>query len=167
LRAALKNAGMVSKTSILAIVLLFGLILSSKKGNILQGGAPSPVDPSVDLDPVGTQINFFQTQIKDAMSFLKSTFKAPPDRTNLSRAARFQTFPRGSRFGTNPFTGLRIALPVGPRGSSKTESFFGGAALLQSNQNLINQGLAINKTVTDFIAESQTQIQLLEANTAV
>jgi len=118
---------------------------------------------------------FLLTQIKEAQSFLKRSFKAPPVRTKvggqifldgrpISRAEQFQPLPKGSSFGTNPFTGLRIPLPVGPRGSAVTEAFFGGKAQLQFNQNLVNQGLFISNSVQKFISDLQARIKIIDTN---
>ncbi len=172
MKGALNIVRMVSKNSILGIgiALLFGLILSSKNGNILQGGAPSPVDPSVDLDPVGTEINFLQTQISNARGFLKSTFKAPKLPKGLSGGkcrgpnclGIFQA--KGTRTSFNPFTGDRIVLG----GSTPFKNITGSSdAEFAFNRNLINQGIALNTTVTDFIKDAEAEIQILTANTAV
>jgi len=160
---------MVSKDSILGIglALLFGLILSSKNGNILQGGAPTPVDPSIDLDPVGTEINFLQNQINDARGFLKSTFKAPILPTGLSGGkcrgpnclGIFQA--KGTVSGFDPFTGQRLALA----GSTQFQNITG--ANFAQNQAIINQGSAIQSTIQAFIDDSSAQIDILEANSAV
>lgn len=118
---------------------------------------------------------FLQTQIKEAQGFLKRTFFQNPNigetafqrrqRINrIPRNIRFQPLPKGSTFGINPFTGLRIPLPVGPRGSSVTEAFFGGKRQLQFNQNLISQGLFIQNSVQKFISDIQARIKIIDTN---
>jgi len=173
LRDALKSAAMVSRDSILGIgiALLFGLILSSKNGNILQGGAPSPVDPSIDLDPVGTEISFIQTQINQAMSFLKSNFKDPILTKGLTTGGK--TFPcrgpnclgifqaKGTVTSFDPFTGQRLAIAGSTPFQNITGFDFG------ANQTRIDQGNSIKSTIQAFIDDSSSQIDILEANSAV
>jgi len=109
---------------------------------------------------------FLQSQIRVFEGFKKRTFKAPKfiPKSQLSRAARFQPLPKGSRFSINPFTGMRIALPVGPRGSGVTERFFGGKAQLQSNLQLVTQGNLFLKSINDSIKALQNRIRIIDTN---
>jgi len=105
-----------------------------------------------------------QSQIKVFELFKKRTFNTNPRKPPTSRAARFQPLPKGSRFAINPFTGQRIALPVGRRGSSVTESFFGGKALLASNLNLVTQGNLFLKSINASIKALQDRIRIIDTN---
>jgi len=161
---------MVSSGSIAIIGLaLLGAFIFLRSSN------NSTIVPSTNEIPIqqNPQIQILKDAIAGVQGFVKQTFKAPPVKTKVrgmfflngvpqSRASRFQSLPKGSRFAVNPFTGTRIALPVGPRGSSVTERFFGGAGQLARNQTLVTQGQALFTQTQDIIKDLQGQLNILQ-----
>jgi len=106
------------------------------------------------------EIPFLQKLLSDAQSLFKNTFNTNPTPPCRTRACKFQTFPRGSRFTIDPFSGQRIALPVGARGGSKTEAFFGGAEQLQFNLAKVTQGRILSTSLSDLIADITNQLKI-------
>jgi len=113
---------------------------------------------------------FLQSKIREIQGFQRRTFKKPPKRAcgGVGQFScgkfNFTPLPKGSRFGINPFTAMRIALPVGPRGSSVTESFFGGKAQLQANLNLVTRGTLFAQSINDLIKDLQARIRIIDTN---
>jgi len=129
---------------------------------------------------INPDIANFKAAISEAQRFVAATFKVPKKRTDCGGTGQFScgkinftTFPKGSRFGINPFTGTRIALPVGPRASQKTINFLGGAAQLSENLRFITAGGLFKSQIQNFISGFQGQLgiltkqQTLEDNEAI
>jgi len=159
--SVLRIAGMVSKTNfaLVGLALLVGFLILRRSDNLTD--IPGPSEIPIQENP---QIQILKDTISGVQRFIGDTFKAPKiiPKEQLTRSARFQPLPKGSRFAINPFTGLRISLPVGPRGSAKTEAFFGGAGLLQSNQALVTQGTALFTQASNIVKDLQSQLKILE-----
>jgi len=134
---------------------------------------PSPVPPPPPPIDNRAEIFFFQGQLNEALGFLRDTFKTPPKRQcggpgqfSCGRL-NFSPQPRGARFGIDPFSGQRIALPVGPRGNVKTVAFFGGQAQLNLNVQRIEFGNLLQGNVKAFIAELRSKIGLLRTEQTI
>jgi len=127
---------------------------------------PAPIDNRAE-------IFFFQSQLTEAAAFLRNTFRTPPKRAcggpgqfSCGRL-NFSPQPRGARFGIDPFSGQRIALPVGPRGNTKTVAFFGGQQQLNFNLQKIQFGNLLQGNVKAFIADISSKIGLLRAEQTI
>ena len=161
---------------VLALVLFGSRIFSSNGNNLISQDeiiTPTILPPEIPEIVENPQIQILKDAISGVNSFIKNTFKPPPVKTKVrgqffldgvpqSRASIFQTSPKGSRFGTDPFTGLRIALPVGPRGNATTERFFGGVQSLLANQNLVTQGGDLFKQASQIVTDLQGQLNILQ-----
>jgi len=150
------------------VAIILGFFVATKKGGSTVESVFRPVvQTSTQVQPVeNPQIQTLKDSIKEVNRFISQTFKAPirKPKEQLTRAERFQPLPKGSRFSINPFTGMRIALPVGPRGSGVTERFFGGAQQLQFNQNLVTQGQTLFSGVSDLLKGLKSELKILETN---
>jgi len=111
------------------------------------------------------EIPALQKLLSDAQSLFKNTFKPFIPISNPTRAQRFQLFPRGFRQTIDPFTGLKIALPVGPRGNVKTIAFAGGQAQLDFNLRKVTEGNILKGNLSDFIADLTNQLKIKQTNT--
>jgi len=150
---------MVSQTNIIlvGIALLVGFVFLRNNNNFSSTSSPSEI--TIQENP---QIQILKDAIKGVQGFINTTFKAPPPRTNLSRAARFQPLPKGSRFAIDPFSGVRIPLPVGPRGNVKTISFFGGQNVLDFNLRKVTQGIKLSTQANQILADLKGQLSILD-----
>jgi len=175
--SVLKIVGMVSRNNILLIgaaillVSVGGISLFKKGGAVSQTvfrtTDPPPIPPPIVQE--SQQLTGLKAILGTAQNIFKSTFKTPPKRTDCGGTGQFSCGkinfspqPRGSRFGIDPFTGRRVALPVGPRGGSKTVAFFGGQEVLNRNLARVTQGNIIRSDLSDFISNITNQIGLLE-----
>jgi len=159
---------MVSKTSIVLIGLA-ALVIGS--GLFRRGSDDlTPLGAALDVKKFvpNPEIAILENQIKGVKAFISSTFKKAPVRTDCGGTGQFSCGkinfspqPKGSRFGINPFTGLRIPLPVGPRGNASTVAFQGGQAQLDANQRLISFGLEQFQKTTGILTGLQEKLGLL------
>jgi len=161
--------GIISIAIIGLIALAIGGSSFLKRGpDITPSGATLDVKKFVP----NPEIAAVEGQIKTVQSFISRTFFQNPNagetafqrrqRINrIPRNIRFQTFPRGFRQGVNPFTGQKLALPVGPRGSAKTIAFAGGQAQLDANQRLITFGLETAAQSNTLLSSLQEKLGLL------
>jgi len=156
--------------AIIGLILAVGgsSFLNRDKNEITSSGAALDVKKFVP-NPERAAV---EGQIKTVQSFIKRTFFQNPNagetaferRTRINRIPRhirFQTFPKGFRQGVNPFTGAKLALPVGSRGNAKTIAFAGGQAQLDANQRLITFGLETAKQSNLLLSSLQDKLGLL------
>jgi len=134
---------------------------------------PSPVPPRVIIDNRAV-ILALQNELNQATTFFKQTFKTPKRPSNCGGPGQFSCGkinfspqPRGARFGIDPFSGQRIALPVGPRGNQKTVAFFGGQQQLNLNVQRIEFGTRLKSNVQAFIADISSRIGLLRSEQTI
>jgi len=117
-------------------------------------------------------IAVFQSSINEAKAFIKKTFFTNPfagetafqsrqRRNRIPRHIRFAVKPKGSVFGTDPFTGKLIPTGISFRGSQKTIDFFGGAARLAFNRERITRGVLFRQSIDQFIAQTQGKLGIL------
>jgi len=157
-------------------IAIIGLILAVGGSSFLKRGdadiAPSGAALDVKKFVPNPEIAAVEGQISAVQSFIKKTFFQSPfagesafqrrQRINrIPRNIRFATQPKGSRFGINPFTGQRLALPVGPRGNASTVAFQGGQAQLDANQRLITFGLETAAQSNTLLSSLQEKLGLL------
>jgi len=156
---------------ILAVIASRGLF--SRNGAITQDEIITPEIIITPTEPepivINPQIQILKDAIAGVQGFIKQTFRAPKRPSNCGGPGQFSCGkinfspqPRGSRFSIDPFTGTRIALPVGARGSAVTERFFGGAQQLLSNQARVTQGLALSTRARGILTDLQNQLTILE-----
>jgi len=166
--SVLRIAGMVSKTSILLIgaaVLFLGVTL---KSNGIKGSVSSPI-------PIeNQQLTGLNQILSQAQTLFKNTFKAPMIPKGLTTGGK--TFPcrgpnclgpqgaAGVRAAFDPFTGVRTVIGFGPRGSQKTQDFFGD---ISGNLSRITAGNKIAADLSTFITGIKQQIGILESTNIV
>jgi len=162
---------MVSKTSaaIVGVALLGALFFLRSKSTdtITPAGARLDVQKQIE----NPAISVVKGQIKEVQSFIAATFKRIPTSRELNLCGgagqfscgrfNFSPQPRGSRFSINPFTGARIALPVGTRGSAATEAFQGGREQLAANQQLVTFGTGLRAQSEDLLSSLREKLGLL------
>jgi len=167
---------MVSGTSLglaaLALVAIGFFITRKPSSEVIDQTKPLEIlFPKPIIIPENPAITQVKGAIQQVESFIKQNFKTPEPRNDCGRPGQFSCgkinfspLPKGSRFGINPFTGTRIALPVGPRGSSVTERFFGGAQQLLSNQNLVAAGGDLFSQADSLLKGLQGELNILQTN---
>jgi len=161
---------MVTKTNLLLIGLAV-ILLGFNSSSITRIFRPADIPETTIQMPNNTgQITFLQNQIKQAMSFLSSTFKSPILRKGLSGnpcrgpncLGSFAA--KGTRSGFDPFTGRRVVIGFTDRASTFLRKLNPDAAF---NALRIEEAAEIKGSVLSFIDETRTQIGLLEAENAV
>ena len=123
----------MAKISSSILLVLAGLVayLALKPGSSNNDAIPAPTLQSQDtvtlakISDARSQNQAIESRISDINSEL-SIFK---DKSIpcTSRACRFQTFAKGTRFTINPFTNTRVLIGFSDRASQKTRNFFAGS----------------------------------------
>jgi len=152
---------------------IFRSLFVQRDNRITQDEIITPTTAGMFFQPafipriIDPNIAIFKNAISEAQRFIKDTFKKPPPRacggTGQFSCGKFNftTFPKGSRFSVNPFTGTRLSIPAGPRASQKTIDFLGGAAQLSENLRFINAGNLFKSQIQDFISNFQGRLNIL------
>jgi len=184
---------MVSKTNfaIVGVALLAGLLILRRNGNTSDIVPSRSTTIETTIQAPNPQIAAIQGQIKQVEGFIKTTFQKTPFQSAQQRLikrvgkaqarkiiqrsstidgvrvpSRNQTFPKGSQFGTDPFTGLRLFVGAGPRGNERILSQF-----FQTDpkvaQTRISFGTDLFKQSTTLLDSLKEKLGLLQTTNTV
>jgi len=145
---------------------------------VLRGSSlasvPAVNGADIQEEIIDPEIGILQKLLSDARSLFKNTFKDPIKPKGLCCDRFGKELPcRGPNCLGNqgaagviaqfdPFTGLRTVVGFGPRGSLKTQAFFGD---ISQNAPRIAAGNILKGDLNDFIIELQNQLKIKQTNT--
>jgi len=111
-------------------------------------------------------VEFLQTENKQAIDFISKTFRTPAPRNDCGNVGQlscarknFTTFAKGSQFSLDPFTGSRILTGLTQRANLSKFNL----GQVQANFQRVQFGNSLLGSIQAFISENRTKIGLFSA----